>query len=1027
MPEAEYDYNEFEPYTFSEVEIFKQDHSTSLRDRNERIVEADRANLPGTDHVPTKGLGSWSFDIKSKKRKYIALSGKIYLGSEAMRQHREDLESEQHPSKSARRELDQLVQESAWILEQYTETNTLLDIYDLKTWGLPPRVLARYRAEGVSRLFEWQVCALSCEGVLHGGNLIYSAPTSGGKTLVSEILMLRRLAQHPQELSRNESVGDVPSKPDLSTTKYSPRLGKTVFYVVPLIALAEEKTRYFQNKWQDLYLGVRPFHSDVQDSTALTSDVSVAVCTIEKANNLLNILIDEQRESQLCMVVIDEIHLISDSNRGFLLEVLLSKVRFFFKERVQIVGMSATIPNLTHLGHWLDASVYNTEFRPVQLDVKVCAGATVMTRRAGASSTCSEAQSSIQEFESAFSVERVLPLPPAGPSSHANIATFSLIHLSMETLRSGKSVIVFCNSKSLCEKVAIQISSAVLQMEQGTDIDSSAGIRGLRRRQRLQLVEELSVTLAGLCPTLHTSIPQGCAYHHAGLTQEERKIIEEAFAQGVISVLCATSTLAAGVNLPANRVIIRSTRMGLDKLTVSSFRQMCGRAGRMNLDTTGEAILLVHQHDAEDRARAAELIFGEIAPLRSSLHEGRGGGVEKLLLEVIYLASKNKNLPSIRNKEDVSNFVSCTLLGYQHMDNGQAQRWAHDAMLFLLKHGFLLRLQSMPPPSDLPTGRAPPADQPFLVSALGKATVKSAISPRDAIQSVKDLQKANKCLVLKSGMQCVFLVTPPSNHTILVRWEFYEEIFETLCRLYPEVEKVAVETLGISRLRLQEYKFAAPSTKESSMKESTRLDRRFYAAMVLFCLIQERPLDSVLALMQLSRGETRKLQEDAALFCRTTVTFCRELNWRLLAACLTPVSEQLNYGVPDELLELARLGLDLMSSYRARTLYKAGFKTPSDIVAADQASLAGILELALPVDNERPVGTLSRTGAGSESSRNDSSGGDLASASGGNKASEACRRLADKLQRRAAQYIHNRNSLSALLQQEGIIASSNFA
>lgn len=274
----------------------------------------------------------------------------------------------------------------------------------LSSWGFPDKVISRYEALGVKSLFPWQVeclltLLLSTKKVdsYAPSNLIYSAPTSGGKTLVAEILMLKRLAE---------------------------RKG-TIFFVVPFVALAEEKTAYFQHIWQDMNIGIKAFHGEDGGglaNNALTADVDVAVCTIERANILLTQLYDDNRAHQLSMVVIDEIHMLADSHRGFLLEVLLSKILYSAKcdrnvstprsdssdryqhhpvhttndsadampilvsneaalsnttvhsnsTEVQIVGMSATLPNISDLSTWLGASLYTTAYRPVHLDIKVC-------------------------------------------------------------------------------------------------------------------------------------------------------------------------------------------------------------------------------------------------------------------------------------------------------------------------------------------------------------------------------------------------------------------------------------------------------------------------------------------------------------------------------------------------------------------------------------------------------------------------------------------------------------------------------
>ena len=87
---------------------------------------------------------------------------------------------------------------------------------------------------------------------------------------------------------------------------------------------------------------------------------------------MLNNLLDEGNENRIKMVVVDEIHMLTDQNRGFLLEIILSKIKFLLNDKVQIIGMSATLPNISDLSGWLGASLYNTEFRPTDLSVRVC-------------------------------------------------------------------------------------------------------------------------------------------------------------------------------------------------------------------------------------------------------------------------------------------------------------------------------------------------------------------------------------------------------------------------------------------------------------------------------------------------------------------------------------------------------------------------------------------------------------------------------------------------------------------------------
>lgn len=200
-------------------------------------------------HKTTKtksSLGKWCKDRRTKKIKYISLTGKTYSGREAMLKHKQDQEASANPLRGTRGELAtnihnlnaNVVQE---LLRQYSvETNHQLNsskrakqhpLSVLTAWGIPTRVVNQYARHNTTRLFDWQIDCLTCDdcAALDGGNLIYSAPTSGGKTMVAELLMLRRLATRPG----------------------------TILFVVPFVALAEEKAESFRERWSDLNVGVK--------------------------------------------------------------------------------------------------------------------------------------------------------------------------------------------------------------------------------------------------------------------------------------------------------------------------------------------------------------------------------------------------------------------------------------------------------------------------------------------------------------------------------------------------------------------------------------------------------------------------------------------------------------------------------------------------------------------------------------------------------------------------------------------------
>jgi DNA polymerase theta len=141
------------------------------------------------------------------------------------------------------------------------------------------------------------------------------------------------------------------------------------------------------------------------------------------------------------------------------------------------------------------------------------------------------------------------------------------------------------------------------------------------RSTAISKIKQESATYSNI---LCAGIAYGFAYHHSGLSTREKDIVEKSFRQGILSVLCATTTLATGVNLPAGRVIIESMEIGGETLDVSHYRQMSGRAGRAGQSTYGESYLLVKKPDKLNEA--LELVNGKLPDVKSQLHPKVDGG-----------------------------------------------------------------------------------------------------------------------------------------------------------------------------------------------------------------------------------------------------------------------------------------------------------------------------------------------------------------------------------------------------------------
>ena len=365
----------------------------------------------------------------------------------------------------------------------------------------------------------------------------------------------------PKALEGNNLVVAVPTASGKSLIAYISALkailekGKKVLYIVPLKALASEKKDDMDRFAETLGFKTAISIGDLDSEDRWLNDADFIVATSEKADSLIrhgSRLIDE-----IGLVIADEIHLIHDPSRGPTLEVALTKL----KRRcmgMQIIALSATISNASDLAMWLDADLVRMDWRPIPLHEGVYYNWEVT-------------------FENGVSLDI-----PQGKDE--------IWEMVKQTVDDRGQCIIFVNSRRSTEALAVKYSP---------NMRSLAG-RSLTDEERSIIEGDADSTAMGR--KLSACISAGMAFHNAGLTAKQRRYVEDNFRNGNIKCIVATPTLAAGINLPARRVIVRDTKRfesnsGNTPIPVMEIKQMCGRAGRPGYDPYGEAVLMAKSYD----------------------------------------------------------------------------------------------------------------------------------------------------------------------------------------------------------------------------------------------------------------------------------------------------------------------------------------------------------------------------------------------------------------------------------------------
>lgn len=359
----------------------------------------------------------------------------------------------------------------------------------------------------------------------------------------------------PVALSGRNLVAAIPTASGKSLIGYIPALQtiverhRKVLYIVPLKALASEKKDDF-DRFQDLRIRTHLSTGDLDSEDRGLEDADIVVATSEKADSMIRH--GSRWIRDVGLVIADEIHMIHEPGRGPTLEVALTKL-MRRNRGLQIIALSATISNADDLAEWLHADLVRSDWRPIPLKEGVFLDDSIT-----------------------FNDRSTREVPKSGD------AVWGLVRQAVED---GGQSLVFVNSRRSTEALAVKFSK---------EMGKIAG-RELSRAEEDILEGDADSTATGR--KLASCIKCGMAFHNAGLTYRQRRYVEDGFRAGLIKCIVATPTLAAGINLPARRVVVRDTtrfesNSGNTPISVMDVKQMCGRAGRPGYDPYGEAVLI---------------------------------------------------------------------------------------------------------------------------------------------------------------------------------------------------------------------------------------------------------------------------------------------------------------------------------------------------------------------------------------------------------------------------------------------------
>ena len=612
--------------------------------------------------------------------------------------------------------------------------------------------------------------------------------------------------------------------------------GKSI-YIVPLKALAYEKYEEFKKKYSELGLKIGISTGDFDSASEYLGNKDLIILTSEKLDSLIRH--GANWLSSISLVVADEVHFLTDSSRGATLEIVLT----LLKENLspQIIALSATISNADEIASWLNADLVISDYRPVPLRKGILAEGKLIL------------QNKSEEVG-------------------------DLISFIKKVVKKGKQVLIFFSTRKNAESFAEKLAKEFPEIES-------------------EIAKKVLNTLENptkQCRKEYLCLKHGIAFHHAGLVEKQRILIEKGFREGKINVVCATTTLAAGLNLPAFLVIIRDLKRyssGYSQyLPNFEIQQMLGRCGRPGYDKSGLGVL-VAKNFSEAEELKERYFHGEIEPITSKL------SIEPLLrMHVLSLISSE----FVHSAEKLFDFFKKTFFGHTYGADYKLREKIEDILFQLEEFGFI-NLEE------------------FRATRIGKRISELYLDPYSGYKIINAIERAS----LKT--QEIFWL-----HAICCCSE-----------LYPLLKVKNKEALDFEEfIAKNEDKFLIEVPSPWDFEYNLFMEA-LKTSFLLKDWIEEKTEEKILDKYGITPGELYVKKTNAEWLLYSCVELAKLKGNRKIAKELRKLEIRMKHGVKEELLDLIRV--KGIGRVRARKLYNFGIKRLADIKKFDKGSVEKII------------------------------------------------------------------------------------